>query len=346
LGLLLDRFDPAYGISATRAVAAALAFATSYLLLDRFDPDLSISVTRAGGSGDSPSAAPGEDGKIRVFYNLFLKGPEDEERVRRIVEEQFAHVDAALHFANVSVTSIGRRPASLPDNSFVREHRDEGGEDLTLRALWEHCRADAHPDAKVVYLHSKGSYHPTEANDRLRNFVTRGALSAECAALPPDCDVCSSRMSPLPHPHTSGNMWLARCDYVAQLMDPLASEEGRLPEEAGEDDPCRGRGRYLGEHCIHSHPSVRPCDLYPGREFTWAHLRVPRVGDGAAWKELARAPRFGFDTYVLPGMCASERPETLSMTEFVRLRKENYGMQLAAGDDGCGWRHSAAGSGG
>ena len=143
--------------------------------------------------------------------------------MRTIVEEQLGLLDAELHDAHVSVTSIGHRLSALPGNAFVKEHHDEGGEDLTLRSVWEYCNSNPHPSVKVVYLHSKGSFHPNESNHRLRSFVTQGALSKECANLPAHCNICSSRMSPLPHPHTSGNMWLARCDYIARLIDPMHS---------------------------------------------------------------------------------------------------------------------------
>ena len=259
---------------------------------------------------------------IHIFYNLFTKSAQDEERVQRIIQEQFNLINPKYHITNVSITSIGYKLSSIPNNvSTITQHYNEGGEDLTLHALWKYCKANNHRNVKVVYLHSKGSYHPNESNHRLRNFVTQGALSTDCANLPDTCNVCSSRMSPLPHPHTSGNMWLARCDYISKLIDPLAAKEGKLPSKIHEDNPCKGRGRYLGEHWVHSHPSVKPCDLYPGKEFTWAHLRVPQ---GNLQKELMKAPRFKFNEYVLPGMCMDKYPETLSSEDFVELRKQNY----------------------
>ena len=94
------------------------------------------------------------------------------------------------------------------------QHYPEGGEDLTYHVLWNYCRNNPYHNAKVVYLHSKGSFHDSSQNTDLRKFITNSALSKECANLPDQCDVCSYRMSPFPYPHTSGNMWLARCDYV------------------------------------------------------------------------------------------------------------------------------------
>ena len=266
--------------------------------------------------------------KIHIFYNLFTKNAQEEDRVRKIVEEQFGNINPTLHDVNnISITSIGHRLSNMS----ITKHYNTGGEDITLHALWEYCKHNNHTNTKVIYLHSKGSYHPNEANNKLRNFVTRGALSTECANLPHDCNVCSSRMSPLPHPHTSGNMWLARCDYISRLFDPLLQsatattkmKNNVLSPQIHEDNPCMGRGRYLGEHWVHSHPTVMPCDLYPGSEFTWAHLRVPPIE--REWKkELVQAPRFKFHEYVLPGMCMDEYPESLSIADFVRLRIQNY----------------------
>ena len=251
--------------------------------------------------------------RVKIFYNLFVRGPEDERRVTSMLLEQLRALDPALHDANVSIAAIGHRPSwarSGDGAAFDVTHRATGTEGASLRALWDHCRAaearrhhhhddDDDDDARVVYLHSKGSLTPGEDNDRLRRFLTEGALSRECASLPDACDVCSSRMSSHPHPHTSGergggarlavaavaassssrarargrkkklttsstgNMWLARCRYVARLVDPDALARGELPGEFRADRACKGYGRYFFESWVYTHPSVRPCDLYP-----------------------------------------------------------------------------------
>jgi hypothetical protein len=160
----------------------------------------------------------GTRSKILVFYNLFVAGAEDVERVQDIFDEQLTELDPRLHVINASITSLGHPLPNIP-NHMIREHIAEGGDEgITLNAIWNYCRSNNNHETKVIYLHSKGSFHPSEKNDKLRRFITEGALSEECANLPDTCDVCSSRMSPLPHSHTSGNMWLARCDYVAKLV--------------------------------------------------------------------------------------------------------------------------------
>ena len=151
--------------------------------------------------------------KVHIFYNLFTKSSEDEDRVRTIVEEQFALVDPTIHEPNVTITSIGHRlplvDASLGNASYhIGQHYEEGDEYLTLHALWKYCKTTQqqqhtnNKNAKVVYLHSKGSFHPNANNDRLRDFLTHGALSSQCANLPDTCNVCSSRMSPFCPIHT------------------------------------------------------------------------------------------------------------------------------------------------
>jgi len=157
-------------------------------------------------------------------------------------------------------------------------------------------------NTKVVYLHSKGSYHDIRQNAKLRLFLTKGALSRKCSNLPKKCNVCSSRMSPLPHPHTSGNMWLARCDYVAKLLDPNALAEGKLPKEFSNNNACKGQGRYFFEHWIHSHPSVMPCDLYPSKLFTWNYDHIPDVNFRMV---LQMAPRFDLNVYWKDTVCLS-----------------------------------------
>ena len=235
---------------------------------------------------------------IHIFYNLYVNNSADAHRVLGIFHEQTSMLNSQLHDINITVNSIGYKLNYFP-NALLHNHKhyQEGGEDVTLRSLWEYCRA-ANPshDSKVVYLHSKGSFHPNESNDNLRRFLTEGALSQECAHLPTECNVCSSRMSPHPHPHTSGNMWLARCNYITKLRDPYAIRKGELPNVISKDNGCKGYGRYFFEHWVYSHPSVKPCDLYTGKEYTWAYENIPE-GNFIDKAYLRMAPRFDFGVF-------------------------------------------------
>ena len=198
--------------------------------------------------------------KAMVFYNLFTENLSQVPRVAKIAEGQLALVDPKRY--DLSINSIGAitdvsqlalDPLLAQRTRFV--HYMEGQETLTLHDLWSYCRrhdvlpsqAGHHIDIwhvdrsffssismallcvrppgynqVVLYIHSKGSYHPHEFQDQWRDYVTAGALSQECRSMPEHCNMCSSRVSPVPYPHTPGNMWAARCGYISELMDPKA----------------------------------------------------------------------------------------------------------------------------
>lgn len=277
--------------------------------------------------------------KIPIFYNLFVRPDADAnetQRVQAMVVEQLSrrYVLPNVH-GPIYVTSIGKElPSLVPslvtslsvvgddnvvdtdDNNVVdvvllNHHPGGGDEALTLHSLWRYCID--HPDRRVVYLHSKGSYHPSADNDRLRHFLTRGALSYQCAGrhyssvgnvggnilgnttnttntttptpVVVRCSVCSTRFSPYPHPHTPGNMWAADCDYVSTLLDPqtfatvMDAASPRLNnKKKNQGVPPKwvvGNGRYASEHWIMSRSTAMPCDLYTETTYTWGYEGIP-----------------------------------------------------------------------
>ena len=229
---------------------------------------------------------------VPVFYNVYAKADRISPAVS-IIKEQMAQVRPEH---KVFVRSIGA-PVKVENTTTIR-YDEEGDEIETLGLLWQHCRN--HTNDKVVYIHNKGSLHPSPANDRLRRFLTRGALSKECLNLPSSCNICSSCMSPLPHVHTSGNMWLARCEYVQKLVNPLEFDL-RMARTADAEkyvsEPwCVGLGRFAAEHWIHSHPSNMPCDL-SSDDYTWDYAGIPKADFEM---KLESAPRFEINKYFKP----------------------------------------------
>lgn len=189
---------------------------------------------------------------IPVFYNVFVENEQEAPRVAALVEEQLSF--RKPHHNPIYVHSIGYN-LSIPD-TILLQHHEKASEMVTLQSLWEYCHD--HPAERVVYIHSKGSFHDTEVNERFRRFLTFGAFSDECAAVPMSiCNVCSSRFSPLPHPHTPGNMFLAHCAYVLKLKQPRYFERIMQFTKKKGDPVCTGRLRYAAEHYIHSHFSVK-----------------------------------------------------------------------------------------
>ncbi|GFH56386.1 hypothetical protein CTEN210_12862 [Chaetoceros tenuissimus] len=210
---------------------------------------------------------------VKVFYNVYTSDSSQDqiEASKSIVDEQMKLI---LPFHKVLVRYIGTKIDI--DNSETLRFDEEGNEKGTLELLYNHCKENL--EDTVTYIHNKGSFHPSAENDALRKFLTRGALSQECASMPDTCNVCSSRMSPYPHPHTSGNMWTAKCDYIQKLYDPYEFEERmtNLYKEVLRFS-CSNMGcdRYASEHWVHSHPSVKPCDLSDDSRFVWNYSNIP-----------------------------------------------------------------------
>ena len=237
---------------------------------------------------------------VGVFYNVYAK-PEAIAYARKIAIEQMLQVRPEHR---VFVRSIGVKFNVL--NAIHVQHNDTGWEKETLRLLWDYCHA-VNPntnksDDTVVYIHNKGSFHPNDKNDLMRRWLTQAALSEDCANMPPFCNVCSFRMSPLPHPHTPGNMWSAKCDYVKKLMDPVEFEQRmdeyyhvRNLEKEGFQPYQIGTGRFAAEHWVHSHPSVAACDLSTS-DYVLGYVGLPQTRHEM---RLMRAPRYERDVYVV-----------------------------------------------
>ncbi|KAG7362242.1 hypothetical protein IV203_025908 [Nitzschia inconspicua] len=229
---------------------------------------------------------------IPVFYNVYVANQSDHERVQSLVGEQLSYLQS-FH-RPVYVHTIGHE-ISIPNTTLLGHHVN-ASELVTLHSLWEYCQE--HPQQKVVYLHSKGSYHPSKENDHMRQLLTMGALSEECAIQTDNVvsNVCSYRFSPYPHPHTPGNMWLAHCSYVNKLLEPfifdndMIAVEARLVYARGVHPSCVGSERFAAEHWIHSHPTVKPSDLYSNAYFAWGYQGLAEYQPGDfEWK---LAPRY------------------------------------------------------
>jgi hypothetical protein len=248
---------------------------------------------------------------VTVFYNLYTANATEIPRVAALVREQLQPLKHhKSRFSPLIVNSIGAIESfdqleffqpnadNNPDVDFA--HHQEGSEVRSLQHLWEFCRLHNNPDQLVTYLHAKGSFHPSEYNDHMRRYITVGALSKECTSLPDQCNVCSSRMSPLPHPHTSGNMWTAKCDYIAKLYKPEQFEQqmDSLPRHPPVHPSAIGQGRFASEHWVYSHPDVLPCDVDGSSSYTWNYYDVPQHFT----PELRPAPRFRFRRYLSPDM--------------------------------------------
>jgi hypothetical protein len=199
-------------------------------------------------------------------------------------------------------------------------HKEEEDELDTLQELHKYCTNN--PQDSVIYIHSKGSFHPKIENTLLRRLLTKAVFSDACTSFTTDdnsCNICSARFSPLPHWHAPGNMWMARCDYVHNLIAPKSFPEQVEKAVQGAvthwrwkpiGEASMGRGRYSSEHWVHTHPRVNPCDTYTPDNYVWGYSRKlesdPKL-------ERAKAPRFPRSKYEIIRRCCT------SVTNLVEL---------------------------
>jgi len=226
---------------------------------------------------------------VRVFYNIF-KGKLEQLAVDIVKEQMAALSSASPDTFEVDFTTIGTpwSEGSIDGSGlgcsacYHRAHYDAGWEPVTHQAMYEYCVEN--PTKRVAYIHNKGSFHPSSYNDMIRRFLMRAITSEECVNMPDTCSVCSSRFSPLPHPHTPGNMWHAQCSHIQKLLPPASFEQkmndllaqgstldGKRHRDLWHVDFMEGGNRYAAEHWVHSHPDTQPCDIYDGK-FRWGAI--------------------------------------------------------------------------
>lgn len=256
---------------------------------------------------------------IVIFYHLFIDENKNIPIVSAVVKEQLQLIPDPKN-TEIRINSIGAEPtmsnfnlsSELEKRAKIIAHYPTGWENVTLHDLWSFCRKKGtDPDQLVVYLHSKGSFRGLsdpglwKVQSFHRGYVTRGALSQECLHMPKDCNICSTRMTPFPYAQTPGNMWAARCGYVANLKNPLTFGEDMMktPDDVpivrgmrGSAAFCTGKSRYAHEHWVYSHPHAAPCDLDTNASSSY--------GEAPPWefssdfeKDLQKAPRFNLQTY-------------------------------------------------
>jgi hypothetical protein len=295
-----------------------------------------------------------------IFYNAYLP-LENTTEASAIIEEQLQQINNShgatrpgLAPVKINLLTIGdpigaekvRAYCSTETNldcEHLQHHEDGSFEDVTLSRLYDFCSNQETDDNKldpstsphdpiVVYLHSKGTYHPSERNDHWRRYMTDAAMSQECLEFQDQhgreiapttnissthntqCNVCGFLFHPIWTPFFPGNIWSAKCSYIRKLMHPQVFKnqsestadkavalmrEGRftmnLLSPFLEVGGYLGRERFADEHWVGSHPSLVPCDLAPRPYLMkWVHPRL-RNSFRAPPLEWSVAPRHGIN---------------------------------------------------
>ena len=269
---------------------------------------------------------------IAVFFHVYIppnKGKRGIQEALNIVQEQLSQIGSSssnrgagnlldnlsIYFTTTGVKHVAKRQAEQTCylqnlNCHWMGHWEQGQEDLTLSRLYQYCQHS--PTAKVVYIHTKGSYHANGGrNHAWRWHLTQAALT--CAQETTTwsnyhCNLCGLQFYPVWTTFYPGNMWTASCSYVNQLWSP--HEFGRRLEtviESARDDKSNkfvwtlynasnpgnlGLGRYAMEHWIASHPLVRPCEIATDSP----HLEVWYSKNVTQSKAVLQAPQHGWET--------------------------------------------------
>jgi hypothetical protein len=152
-----------------------------------------------------------------IFYNLFVPNDDNNHsaetkmnrrrrETERIVKEQLVQRKLTSPNATIRYTLIG--DASFQDFVSTQCQEDPhscqldqvlpvGDETHTLQSLWEYCQQQQSSslsleDVLVTYIHDKGSFHATEANEKARRMATKAAM--ECRHILPHktrvCNIC------------------------------------------------------------------------------------------------------------------------------------------------------------
>mmetsp|Transcript_27776 Transcript_27776/g.46080 ORF Transcript_27776/g.46080 Transcript_27776/m.46080 type:complete len:359 (+) Transcript_27776:54-1130(+) len=268
----------------------AVAFPVFFCFVGVIFQSLSVAPRSESNSLDAPTTIQEQQTSSRnpLFYNVFFK----ENRTRnaiRIIEDQLSQIRES-NFTNATIyyNTIGFNKTICPADMNCRflNFYPKAHEEVTLHSLYEYC-VD-HPRERVSYLHNKGSFSQFDMKF-LRIHATKAALSDKCAS---PCNVCGMMFQTAPYFHFSSNMWTAECSYVQQLVPPLQYEQKRrdlcrsdlfvqkrlkdfdhifCPDWSNYTDDSAGLqarygfGRYAMERWIVSHPSLRPCQLFPGK---------------------------------------------------------------------------------
>jgi hypothetical protein len=318
--------------------------------------------------------------KLKAFYNMFI--PPSHETVSPVVRDlmleqltQMLESYAASAFDLViHIVSLGHVvddawienmcssviTSSTTSNTFqcvLMAQYPDGDEVLTLSHLHDYCRAN--DSELVVYFHNKGSFHPSVSNDNLRRSLTAALSSDHCLTkmIKKDlgalstCDTCSLLFDPLPGTHYPGNMWVARCSYIAKLLPlPDYQQRHQVVDNWIQDQTAKnifvgpgaailgfwenavGRGRFESEHWMAGHPSMRPCDV--ATHASVDHWRpdsgvLKDFGPKSAHRfEWSVAPRFSYESphwyyadWYVPDTRYPKRPAEQRRCDFFSLAR-------------------------
>lgn len=182
--------------------------------------------------------------------------------------------------------------------------------------MLNHCQTN--PEHTVVYLHTKGTgpnnHLKVYRNSIWRHYLTEAAMKPSCiealqrkdtGRYNDTCDACGLQMYPIWTIFYPGNIFSARCSYIAKLL-PLLEFRKRLTElvmvtnSSGSwkhtlyspRDCYLGTDRFANEAWIGSHPTGRFCDMSQSTTKLYQFIkRKGKIEDDLHAAKVDHAPR-------------------------------------------------------
>lgn len=234
-----------------------------------------------------------ESSGVSLFYNLYVPlHPEGVANALTVLTEQIEQLGQSYLVKQPSgdksvllyYNLIGNRDGITDDTvgslcekagfacRFMHHFAAGAYEEVTLELLHQYCLQ--HETHRVLYFHSKGSFHDTPKNSVWRRNMLEAVTSPDCLN-PPDstCNLCGLLFFPVWQMMMPGNFFVTSCSYVKELRSPLDYKE-RLTAIVHDrrnlgyssriyNPACYnlGIGRFASELWIGSHPDMVPCDL-------------------------------------------------------------------------------------
>jgi len=271
------------------------------------------------------------DSNLAIFYNVYLPLDEDNIRRKEIMDNIFTSQIGILG-ESYSVQSEKNKTKTVKlfyntigfplDHTWLKQtcapfsnlqpvhlkHYETGMEDVTLDALQEYCKEN--PTHHAIYVHPKGSFHPSKKQNNWRNEGTRAAASEDCDKRMHEgkCNACGARYEWMT-PHFAGNLWRADCAYIQELRpaSEIASHFQKAYETAiappmnmtfvvalGNQGNL-GLNRFGAELWLGSHPHFWPC---PTGKFGIGRPGWSKLKSNTAANAAARRTEF----FLLPGL--------------------------------------------
>jgi len=197
-----------------------------------------------------------------VVYHLFQA-----ERWEQIYYEQMGAMllSGLLNHAHLTIGINGDKDIDAPNNCKIVRHVDGFSEKPSL--LLARQIAEDHPDALILYLHSKGISHATRNQDDWRMMMQHFLLVnwKKAVDLLEDYDMASVNWRTFPVAHPSGNYWWTRASHLLTLDPGYLDSEDRWRQEFWTGSvPCKVANMHESEleHYNNEYPSHRYSSSY------------------------------------------------------------------------------------